>query len=135
MTGPFKDARKTTYLNSEGSNRPLVSPIPGDVLNAARGYRLGRLRDQIARHESDTTGDGFRDRVRFYRAGTLAREEQDNDGDGQAEVTLHYDAASQVTRRDEDTDGDGQVDVISHYEDGRLARRELLGDGPAPEAP
>ncbi|MCW3784556.1 M24 family metallopeptidase [Defluviimonas salinarum] len=51
MSGPFKDARKTTYLNSEGSNRPLVSPIPGAVLDTARAYRLGRLRDQIARHD------------------------------------------------------------------------------------
>jgi Xaa-Pro aminopeptidase len=51
MTGPFKDDRKTAYLNSEGTDRPLVSPIPDAVLNAARAYRLGRLRDQITRHD------------------------------------------------------------------------------------
>ncbi len=88
--------------------------------------------DQIARHESDTTGDGFRDRVRFYQGGALAREEQDNDGDGVVEVVLHYDAEARVVRRDEDTDADGVIDVISHYEEGRLARRELIGGQTAP---
>jgi Xaa-Pro aminopeptidase len=45
---PFKDARKAAYLNSAGAGRALVSPVPDDVLECARGYRLGRLRDQIA---------------------------------------------------------------------------------------
>lgn len=44
----FKDARKGTYLNAEGAHRPLISPIPDAVLHAARIYRLGRLRAQMA---------------------------------------------------------------------------------------
>jgi len=44
----FKDDRKATYLNAEGAHRPLISPIPADVLDRARLYRLGRLRRQMA---------------------------------------------------------------------------------------
>src|SRR6056297_4178430 len=40
----FKDDRKLTYLNAEGADKPLISPVPDDVLAAARAYRLGRLR-------------------------------------------------------------------------------------------
>lgn len=45
----FKDDRKATYLNAEGADRPLVSPLADDVLHRARIYRLGRLRVQMAR--------------------------------------------------------------------------------------
>jgi len=51
LTTPFKDSRKLAYLNSEGADRPLVSPIGADVLDAARRYRLGRLRAQMAAHD------------------------------------------------------------------------------------
>jgi Xaa-Pro dipeptidase len=51
MTGVFKDDRKATYLNSEGAHRPLISPIPDTVLDAARAYRLQRLRDEMDRRE------------------------------------------------------------------------------------
>ena len=44
----FKDARKQTYINAEGADRPLISPISDEVLNRARHYRLQRLRDQMA---------------------------------------------------------------------------------------
>ncbi|KQS88262.1 MULTISPECIES: M24 family metallopeptidase [unclassified Rhizobium] len=40
----FKDDRKKAYLNPEGADRPLISPIPLSTLNAARLYRLERLR-------------------------------------------------------------------------------------------
>lgn len=40
----FKDERKKAYLNPEGIDRPLISPIPAAVLDAARKYRLERLR-------------------------------------------------------------------------------------------
>lgn len=40
----FKDERKLTYLNPEGADRPLMSPIPLATLDRARRYRLGRLR-------------------------------------------------------------------------------------------
>ncbi|MEM7215734.1 MAG: Xaa-Pro peptidase family protein [Pseudomonadota bacterium] len=43
----FKDDRKLTYLNSEGTDKPLVSPVPDTVLYRARDYRLQRLRDQL----------------------------------------------------------------------------------------
>ena len=46
---PFKDARKLTYLNAEGADKPLKSPVPADVLDRARRYRLQRLRDQLTR--------------------------------------------------------------------------------------
>lgn len=44
----FKDDRKREYLNAEGADKPLKSPIPATVLEAARAYRLGRLRGQMA---------------------------------------------------------------------------------------
>lgn len=46
---PFKDERKAAYLNFEGADRPLKSPVPDTVLAGARAYRLGRLREQMAR--------------------------------------------------------------------------------------
>lgn len=44
----FPDERKLTYLNSEGADKPLRSPVPGAVLERARSYRLHRLRDGLA---------------------------------------------------------------------------------------
>ena len=49
--GPFQDPRKRDYLNREGTDRPLKSPIPHETLEAARIYRLGRLRAQIERYD------------------------------------------------------------------------------------
>jgi Xaa-Pro dipeptidase len=43
----FKDDRKLTYLNAEGADKPLISPIAEDVLQRARAYRLGRFRAQL----------------------------------------------------------------------------------------
>ncbi|MGG6897859.1 MULTISPECIES: M24 family metallopeptidase [Rhizobium] len=40
----FKDERKQAYLNPEGADRPLISPIPDATLHRARRYRLERLR-------------------------------------------------------------------------------------------
>ena len=47
MAGAFKDDRKLTYLNAEGADRPLRSPVPDAVLERARRYRLARLREAI----------------------------------------------------------------------------------------
>ncbi|CAN7685048.1 M24 family metallopeptidase [Rhizobium leguminosarum] len=48
-TGPtvFKDERKQAYLNPEGADRPLISPLPATTLDRARRYRLGRLRTKM----------------------------------------------------------------------------------------
>jgi hypothetical protein len=116
----------TDYREGEVSRRRVDSDQDGTV-DTWTFYRDG----EISRHELDTSGDGFRDRVGFYAGGRIAREEQDNDGDGRPDVTNHYDANQKVSRREEDTDHDGAVDLISHYENGRLARRELLGDATA----
>lgn len=43
----FLDERKVTYLNAEGRDKPLVSPIPPETLARARAWRLGRLREQM----------------------------------------------------------------------------------------
>ena len=43
----FKDARKATYLNPAGSDRPLKSPLPKSTLVKARGYRKQRLVEQV----------------------------------------------------------------------------------------
>jgi Xaa-Pro aminopeptidase len=47
-TAVFKDDRKKAYLNPEGSDRPLRSSIPANVLDSARRYRIDRLRRQMA---------------------------------------------------------------------------------------
>ena len=47
----FKDERKRTFLNAEGSDKPLKSPLGQDVLDRARAYRLQRLRDEMARQD------------------------------------------------------------------------------------
>lgn len=44
MDTPFKDERKLTYLNAEGADKPLRSPVPDSVVKAARRYRLSRIR-------------------------------------------------------------------------------------------
>lgn len=43
----FKDERKQGYLDPEGTDRPLISPIPAATLDTARKYRLGRLRAKM----------------------------------------------------------------------------------------
>ena len=48
---PFKDDRKLTYLNAEGSDKPLTSPVPHDVLRRARVYRLSRIRKLLRQHD------------------------------------------------------------------------------------
>ncbi len=47
----FRDERKKTYLNPEGADKPLKSPIPHETLVAARRYRLERLRQQLKHHD------------------------------------------------------------------------------------
>lgn len=47
----FKDDRKLTYLNAEGADKPLKSPVGDAVLTRARAYRLGRLRDALDRSD------------------------------------------------------------------------------------
>ena len=42
---------KRQYLNAEGADRPLKSPISAAVLDAARRYRLGRIREQLVAHD------------------------------------------------------------------------------------
>ncbi len=47
----FKDDRKLAYLNSEGADRPLISPVSPEIIDDARAYRLGRFRAQMAKHD------------------------------------------------------------------------------------
>ncbi|KIC07526.1 peptidase M24 [Leisingera sp. ANG-M1] len=47
----FKDERKRTFLNAEGADKPLKSPLGQDVLDRARAFRLQRLRDEMARQD------------------------------------------------------------------------------------
>ena len=48
---PFKDERKLTYLNAEGADKPLRSPVPHEVLQRARAFRLSRLRKLLRQHD------------------------------------------------------------------------------------
>jgi Xaa-Pro aminopeptidase len=43
----FIDVRKKTYLNQQGVDKPLKSPVPHETLVRARRYRLARIREQL----------------------------------------------------------------------------------------
>lgn len=47
MAEVFSDDRKRVFLNPEGADKPLKSPVKAEVLGAARAYRLGRFRRQM----------------------------------------------------------------------------------------
>lgn len=51
MSQPFKDDRKRAFLNAEGADKPLMSPVSDDVLDRARAYRLGRYRALMEEHD------------------------------------------------------------------------------------
>ncbi|MDP9136709.1 MAG: Xaa-Pro peptidase family protein [Pseudomonadota bacterium] len=51
MTEIFKDARKREYLNSEGADKPLKSPIPHATLQKARAWRKQRLVGKVREHD------------------------------------------------------------------------------------
>jgi Xaa-Pro aminopeptidase len=46
----FKDLRKKEYLNAEGADKPLKSPVAPDTLQKARSYRKRRLVEQLHKH-------------------------------------------------------------------------------------
>ena len=47
----FKDARKRSFLNAEGADKPLKTPVPPETLVRARRYRLSRIRRQLVEHD------------------------------------------------------------------------------------
>jgi Xaa-Pro aminopeptidase len=51
MADIFKDPRKREYLNPDGADKPLRSPIPNATLVKARGYRKQRLVEQVVKHD------------------------------------------------------------------------------------
>ncbi len=48
MISTLKDPAKRAYLNTQGSDKPLISPLPDEILVKARRYRLGRVRKLLA---------------------------------------------------------------------------------------
>jgi Xaa-Pro aminopeptidase len=66
MDTPFRDERKLTYLNAEGADRPLKSPVPDSVLVSARRYRLARIRRLLC--DSDCAAALFYDPVNIRYA-------------------------------------------------------------------
>lgn len=50
MNDVVVDERKKTYLNQEGADKPLKSPVPHETLVRARRYRLARVREQLQAH-------------------------------------------------------------------------------------
>ena len=51
MTSTFMDERKRTFLNAEGADKPLKSPVPHETLIRARQYRISRIRQLLAQHD------------------------------------------------------------------------------------
>ncbi len=54
MKTVFRHQQKRTFLNAESADRPLISPLPHEVLDRARAYRLGRLRMEKERSDVST---------------------------------------------------------------------------------
>src|SRR5438105_14865020 len=51
MAEIFKDIRKQQYLNAEGADKPLSSPIPLATLEKARAWRKRRLVEKLHEHD------------------------------------------------------------------------------------
>jgi Xaa-Pro aminopeptidase len=51
VTAGFGDPRKRAYLNADGADHPLRSPVAPATLDSARRYRLSRLRLELQRHD------------------------------------------------------------------------------------
>jgi Xaa-Pro aminopeptidase len=51
MTEIFKDERKRAYLNPDGADKPLKSPIARTTLVKARAWRKARLVGKLAEHD------------------------------------------------------------------------------------
>ncbi len=51
MVEIFKDPRKRAFLNPEGADKPLKSPLPLATLKSARAWRKRRLVEQVAKHD------------------------------------------------------------------------------------
>ncbi len=51
LTEILVDERKRAYLNAEGADKPLKSPIPPATLKTARAYRKRRLVAEVKRHD------------------------------------------------------------------------------------
>jgi Xaa-Pro aminopeptidase len=49
LSGFGENARKLAFLNPDGADRPLASPVPAETLARARVYRLARLRERLAK--------------------------------------------------------------------------------------
>ncbi len=47
----FKDERKRAYLNKDGADLPLKSPVPHETLLRARKYRIARIRKLLIEHD------------------------------------------------------------------------------------
>lgn len=47
----FSDPRKRAYLNSEGADKPLRSPVSHEVLVRARARRKARVIEQLVKHD------------------------------------------------------------------------------------
>ena len=50
MPDSLFDDRKRAYLNPEGADKPLKSPVPHQTLIDARHYRLNRIRQTLLKH-------------------------------------------------------------------------------------
>ncbi len=51
MAEIFKDERKREYLNAEGVDKPLKSPIPKSTLVTARAWRKKRMVEKVIEHD------------------------------------------------------------------------------------
>jgi Xaa-Pro aminopeptidase len=51
MAEIFKDPRKREFLNPDGADKPLKSPVPPETRRRARAYRKRRLVEQVIAHD------------------------------------------------------------------------------------
>ena len=70
----------------------------------------------------DTNADGKPYIVKYFKAVSLSKQENDQDFDGRFELVTVYEA-DQPTRSEADLNGDGIADVIAEYSGGKKRRQ------------
>ena len=114
--GTLSIADELAALRNRAPSRPAA---PGMAGPSGPASAAGAPSDA-----EDRNGDGRADHWVYESDGKKTRELFDDDGDGQADRTVIYEAGSErIARIEQDTDGDGTTDSWVLYENGKQSQR------------
>jgi antitoxin component YwqK of YwqJK toxin-antitoxin module len=109
--GSLSIADELAALRSSAASRPAP---------AGTAAPSGAAADET----DDRDGDGQVDVWRYERDGALAREVFDDNADGVADRSVHYEpGGKRIARVEQDGDGDGATDSWVLYQDGKMSQR------------